>query len=158
MANPVDRFWLTGFLVFCMMFLSRKIWLKLKMIAGIIADYFRMSYNIHIKGTHANIIFMEVSHDKRAGTWFKDYGADERTWRREQKDTASFDMLFRAKNPTLSTETIMVNLRVDVEPQKDYKPGYPIEKRGIYYLSRMISSQNVRIDNYTDYKQLGLLL
>ena len=29
----------------------------------------------------------------------------------------------------------------DMEPQKNYRPGYPIEKRGIYYLSRRLCSQ-----------------
>ena len=54
---------------------------------------------------------------------------------------ALFDILFRAKNPELSDERMTVNLHVDVEPQKNYRPGYPIEKRGIYYLARSLSVQ-----------------
>ena len=42
-----------------------------------------------------------------------------------------FDLLFCVKSPKLSTEKVLVNLRVDFESQKGYHPGYPIEKRGI---------------------------
>ena len=47
--------------------------------------------------------------------------------------TSYFDLAFRAKNPLLSTEKVLVSLHVDIEPQKTYQPGYPVEKRGIYY-------------------------
>ena len=50
--------------------------------------------------------------------------------------TSHFDLAFRAKNPCLSTEGVLVNLHIDLEPQKTYRPGYPIEKRGMYYLAR----------------------
>ena len=48
--------------------------------------------------------------------------------------TSNFDVSFRAKNPLLSGEDVQINLYVDIEPQKTYRPGYPLEKRGIYYL------------------------
>lgn len=48
--------------------------------------------------------------------------------------TSSFDIAFRAKNPRLSGGEVAVNLYIDIEPQKNYRPGYPIEKRGLYYL------------------------
>lgn len=35
----------------------------------------------------------------------------------------------------------MVSLIINAEAQRDFYPGYPIIKRGIYYCSRMISSQ-----------------
>lgn len=54
--------------------------------------------------------------------------------------TSLFDLAFRAKNPLLSHGNVLVNLHIDVEPQKNYRPGYPIEKRGIYYLARRLSS------------------
>ncbi|MGN0312304.1 MAG: hypothetical protein ACI4CC_05955, partial [Lachnospiraceae bacterium] len=44
--------------------------------------------------------------------------------------TSFFDVLFKAKNPRLSKGEVTVNLHIGVEPQKDYRPGYPIEKRG----------------------------
>ena len=68
--------------------------------------------------------------------------------------TSTFDLAFRAKNPQLSTETIQINLHIDVESQKTYKPGYPIEKRGMYYLARCLSSQLSLALEGTDYNQL----
>lgn len=55
--------------------------------------------------------------------------------------TSEFDIMFRAKNPRLSEGKVIVSLHIDVEPQKTYRPGYPIEKRGMYYLARSLSSQ-----------------
>ena len=68
--------------------------------------------------------------------------------------TSNFDLAFRAKNPLLSTEDVLVSLHVDVEPQKTYRPGYPIEKRGLYYLARSLSSQLSLVTETTDYGQL----
>lgn len=68
--------------------------------------------------------------------------------------TSNFDIAFRAKNPRLSDGEVVVNLYVDVEPQKNYRPGYPIEKRGIYYLSRRMCSQLDVVTEKTDYGQL----
>lgn len=68
--------------------------------------------------------------------------------------TSNFDFAFRAKNPCLSQGEVVVNLHVDMEAQKNYRPGYPIEKRGIYYLSRKISSQLGVVTEKTDYGQL----
>ena len=68
--------------------------------------------------------------------------------------TSNFDLAFRAKNPLLSTEDVLVSLHVDVEPQKTYRPGYPIEKRGLYYLARSLSSQLSLAIETTDYGQL----
>lgn len=61
---------------------------------------------------------------------------------------------FRAKNPRLSGGEVVVNLYIDVEPQKNYRPGYPIEKRGMYYLSRRLCSQLDVVTEKTDYGQL----
>ena len=65
-----------------------------------------------------------------------------------------FDIRLRAKNPRLSKENIVIKLHIDVEPQKSYYPGYPIEKRGMYYLSRELSSQLSLVTDSTDYGQL----
>lgn len=35
----------------------------------------------------------------------------------------------------------MIRLIINIEAQNDFYPGYPLIKRGIYYCSRMISSQ-----------------
>ena len=48
-----------------------------------------------------------------------------------------------------------MNLHIDIEPQKEYKPGYPIEKRGIYYLARELSSQLSLVTEDTDYSSLS---
>ena len=68
--------------------------------------------------------------------------------------TSQFDLAFRAKNPRLSTEDMLVSLHVDIEPQKSYRPGYPVEKRGIYYLARSLSSQLSLVTETTDYGKL----
>jgi hypothetical protein len=41
-----------------------------------------------------------------------------------------------------------------MEPQKTYRPGYPVEKRGYYYLSRRFSSQLSLVFEDTDYNSL----
>lgn len=68
--------------------------------------------------------------------------------------TSYFDMAFQARNPVFSTEDMLVNLHIDMEPQKTYQPGYPIEKRGMYYLARLLSSQLSLVTEHTDYGQL----
>ncbi len=50
----------------------------------------------------------------------------------------TYDIRFRAAVP-LSGE--LIQLIINVEAQNDFYPGYPLIKRGIYYCSRMISSQ-----------------
>jgi hypothetical protein len=45
--------------------------------------------------------------------------------------TSNFDLTFNAKNPKLSNAKIVIRLHIDMEPQKTYRPGYPIEKRGL---------------------------
>ena len=69
--------------------------------------------------------------------------------------TSLFDLAFRARNPQISTEDIQINLHIDVEPQKTYDVGYPIEKRGMYYLARRLSSQLSLALNVTDYNRLS---
>ncbi len=69
--------------------------------------------------------------------------------------TTNFDLAFQARNPQLSTEDIQINLHIDLEPQKTYKPGYPIEKRGFYYLARRLSSQLSLAYEGTDYNLLS---
>ncbi len=69
--------------------------------------------------------------------------------------TTHFDLAFQARNPQLSTEDIQINLHIDLEPQKTYTPGYPIEKRGLYYLARRLSSQLSLTWEGTDYNLLS---
>ena len=52
--------------------------------------------------------------------------------------TVTYDIRFFAAAP-ISGE--LIRLIINVEAQNDFYPGYPLIKRGIYYCSRMISSQ-----------------
>ena len=55
----------------------------------------------------------------------------------ENDGIRSFDIKFRVMLPTNEEAELIINL----ESQNSYYPGYTLEKRGIYYLSRLISSQ-----------------
>jgi hypothetical protein len=68
--------------------------------------------------------------------------------------TSMFDIAFSALNPVLSNTKMHVKLYFDEEPQKTYRPGYPIEKRGYYYLSRRLSAQLSLATEGTDYNSL----
>ncbi len=48
-----------------------------------------------------------------------------------------YDIRFRIKVPSKEMQEIIIN----VESQKDYYPGYPLEVRGVFYCARMISAQ-----------------
>ncbi len=92
----------------------------------------------------------EVSPD-RTNTTIK---GDRTEYVQLNEKTSGFDLAFRAKNPTLSTKDVLVSLHMDVESQKSYQPGYPIEKRGMYYLARQLSSQLTLVTDTTDYNRL----
>ena len=68
--------------------------------------------------------------------------------------TTKFDIYFTAINPIYSTKRVSVKLHIDLEPQKNYRPGYPIEKRGMYYLSRSLSSQIPVATKQVNYNKL----
>ena len=57
--------------------------------------------------------------------------------------------MFRSLLPK-SKGNILVNLHIDFEFQKNYEPGYPIVKRGIYYGSRKLSAQLDNNENDAD--------
>ena len=61
-----------------------------------------------------------------------------------------FDILFKVIKPTEKK----IHLHVNLELQGNYYPPYPIEKRGIYNLSRMISSQLDVVTKKTNYNNL----
>ena len=65
--------------------------------------------------------------------------------------TVFFDVKFRVLLPGSQKSSAQICLYVDMEAQNRYRPGYPLEKRGIYYLSRLISSQIQKISEDTDY-------
>ncbi|MDD3404357.1 MAG: hypothetical protein PHQ72_13565 [Hespellia sp.] len=62
----------------------------------------------------------------------------------------SFDIKFRVRHPVEKP----LHLHIDIELQGKYYLGYPIEKRGIYNLSRMIGSQIEVVNAKTNYNKL----
>lgn len=64
------------------------------------------------------------------GTWTEDKTMTE--------GTITYDIRFFATTPKSGE---LIRLIINVEAQNDFYPGYPLIKRGIYYCSRMISSQ-----------------
>ena len=67
--------------------------------------------------------------------------------------TIRFDVKFMAKSPGDDGESL-INLYIDVEAQKKYSAGYPLEKRADYYCARMLSSQIGDITEKVDYNVL----
>ena len=76
---------------------------------------------------------------------------DDKEYTALNEKLSLFDTKFRVNNPELSGGEVIVNLHVDIESQKTYRPGYPIEKRGIYYLARELSAQLSLVTEHTDY-------
>ena len=62
-----------------------------------------------------------------------------------------YDIKFRAIVPDTENKTDMI---VNIEAQNNFYPGYPIIKRGIYYSSRMISSQYETVFTESHYEKL----
>ena len=56
----------------------------------------------------------------------------------ETEGTVFYDIRFTAVAPSSGDA---IELIINIEAQNDFHPGYPLLKRGIYYCSRMISSQ-----------------
>ena len=54
------------------------------------------------------------------------------------EDQVTFDIRFRAITPTDE----QIELIINIEAQKSANPGYPLLKRAMYYVSRLISSQH----------------
>jgi hypothetical protein len=80
--------------------------------------------------------------------------SDNKEYQALNEKTSDFDFTFDARNPELSNKEMQINIHFDFEPQLDYRPGYYIEKRGIYYLSRRISSQLSLVTDNTNYNKI----
>ena len=63
----------------------------------------------------------------------------------------TYDIRFRAIAPDSGE---LIGLIVNVEAQNNFYPGYPLTKRGVYYCSRMISSQYGREFTGPHYEKL----
>ena len=68
----------------------------------------------------------------------------------ENENRIFYDILFKAVTPQKEAIGIIIN----VEMQNDFHPGYDITERGVYYCSRMISSQNGTEFHENDYNDL----
>ena len=67
------------------------------------------------------------------------------------ESTVMFDIRFKAIVPSTHTTEDMI---INVEAQSNFYPGYPIIKRGIYYASRMISSQYGTVFENSHYEKI----
>ena len=65
--------------------------------------------------------------------------------------TVRYDIMFRAILPQCQER---VEVIINIEAQKDFYPGYPLIKRGIYYGCRMISSQYGTIFTNSHYEKI----
>lgn len=63
----------------------------------------------------------------------------------------TYDIKFSAYAP-ISDD--IIELIINIEAQNNYYPGYPLIKRGIYYCSRMISSQYETVFNESHYEKI----
>ena len=65
--------------------------------------------------------------------------------------TITYDLLFHAITPETKEP---IQLLINVEAQKDDTPGYPLVKRGLYYCSRLISSQYGKEFTHSHYENI----
>lgn len=65
--------------------------------------------------------------------------------------TVTFDIRFEAILPKNGE---MISLIINVEAQNEFYPGYPLIKRGIYYCSRMVSSQYGTVFTNSHYEKI----
>ena len=70
----------------------------------------------------------------------------------EKEGTVFFDIRFTALVP--GEDDSFIELIINFEAQNDFHPGYPLLKRGIYYCSRMISSQYGMVFTKSDYGKI----
>lgn len=63
----------------------------------------------------------------------------------------TYDIRFNAIAPGSEEE---IGLIINMEAQNEFNPGYPLIKRGIYYCSRMISSQYGRVFTKSHYEKI----
>ena len=90
----------------------------------------------YIEGT-PQVAQMELNPDEKAGEsgQIRGMNAEDSTIR---EGTIAYDIRFWAVVPKKEE---VIRLIINIEAQNDFYPGYPLTKRGIYYCSRMISSQ-----------------
>lgn len=65
--------------------------------------------------------------------------------------TVTYDIRFDATAPKSGD---LLRMIINVEAQADFYPGYPLVKRGLYYCSRMISSQYGTVFTASHYERI----
>ena len=95
------------------------------------------------KVAETNVLPDETNAPKITGTGVEDSTVTE--------GSITYDIQFRAIVPG-SDE--IVQMIINVEAQNDFYPGYPIIKRGIYYLARMISAQYGTVFTQSHYEKI----
>ena len=65
--------------------------------------------------------------------------------------TITYDIRFMSLVPKTKEP---ISLIINIEAQNDFYPGYPLIKRGIYYCSRMISSQFGTVFSHAEYGKI----
>ena len=68
-----------------------------------------------------------------------------------REQTVYYDIKMNTRVPSNRS---MLQLIINIEVQLDTMPGYPLEKRAIYYCSRLISSQYGTVFTHSDYGKL----
>ena len=68
-----------------------------------------------------------------------------------REGSVTYDIRFRSIAPSSGEQIALIT---NVEAQNDFYPGYPLIKRGIYYCSRMISSQYGREFTGSHYEKI----
>lgn len=68
-----------------------------------------------------------------------------------KEETVKYDIKFLAILPEAEEAVDMI---INIETQNDFYLGYPIIKRGVYYASRMISSQYSTVFAESEYRKL----
>ena len=66
--------------------------------------------------------------------------------------TRTFDIKFTAKAP--ACDNTEINLIINLEAQRKFNPSYSLLKRGIYYCSRLISSQLGTVFRRSEYDKI----
>lgn len=68
-----------------------------------------------------------------------------------REETIYYDIRVNARAPSDGSP---IELIINIEAQLDSSPGYPIEKRAVYYCSRLISSQYGTVFAHSEYQKL----
>lgn len=86
--------------------------------------------------------------DEENGTIINGMDTEDKSVR---EGNITYDIRFNAIAPGSQEE---IGLIINMEAQNEFNPGYPLIKRGIYYCSRMISSQYGRVFTKSHYEKI----